>query len=158
MNPLTANQMAQAAREAAATTHRPYDPSATFWHGGAPGRHLDELLLPRTRTGYNSGPVHTIDPSIIKSAGLTPDWCPSDLVYVTTVHWIAWHFALKHDGGMIYTVRPYEPITPDPLSTDSWGCHSARVLEMTVAPTLDTLAAKERYAREAWLFDKSRHH
>ena len=99
-----------------------------FYHGGASGRHVGDLLLPPSRTSARPNEC-----SALYGAGVYD----SGRVYVLTDRDLAWAFAVRRPGeiGALYRVEPRTPIDPDPDIAGleppvSFTCASAVVAEV----------------------------
>jgi len=99
-----------------------------YWHGGAPGLSVGDVILPPSTTGT----PHILC-AYMGDEGERPGW-RRDRVYVTTRREVAVVFAaLFLGGGAVYLVHPSKPLEPDPDSPDlntSQACLAARVLSV----------------------------
>lgn len=113
-------------------------PKRRLWHGGAPGRHVGDLLLPPTDTGLG---FTRRDQSVLE--GLDQIGQRSDRVYVTPDRRFALAFAsswspdgVRYRGGSLYIVECDE-LEPDDdllsLPGQSFQAASARVLRVAKA-------------------------
>ncbi|MEV0584056.1 hypothetical protein [Nonomuraea sp. NPDC050310] len=113
-----------------------------YWHGGAPGLQVGDLILPGRPNfvdgcavcdAHRAGQSHAFDP-------LTQH---TDRVYITTDREYARFYASKYPKGDLYTVVPVGELT---LSSEdhfpSWHVAQARVV--SVYDRYVTLTAKQR--------------
>lgn len=102
-----------------------------WYHGGPPGRAVDEQLLPPATTGAPRLSDHA-------PAGAATAHVRDDCVYVTPDINVAAMYAVGHRGGVVYRVQPDGPLERDPdyLGPDaaSWQTTAATVLEVIPVP------------------------
>lgn len=87
-------------------------PGPTYWHGGAPGRAVGDLLHPAATTG--ASPTGDAD-----YADLAADVYDTGYVYITTNRDLAVAFAAipsenQDQHNLLYRVQPLGPVQTDP--------------------------------------------
>ena len=99
-----------------------------FFHGGAPGLRVGDLIEPRPAEDT----AHLVDGCPVcetrrTGAPLDTDDNDPTLVYVTTDREYARVYAAGYPDGGLYVVEPVGDLTPSPDPVPSWGCPAARV-------------------------------
>ncbi|OZC62750.1 hypothetical protein CH276_14110 [Rhodococcus sp. 06-470-2] len=121
--------------------------SERFWHGGAPGLRVGDIIEPRPN-GDTSHLVDDCPTCEARRAGnpLTDDDNDSGLIYVTTDRNYARVYAAGYPRGALYRVEPIGEAVDrsehDPAP--SWGYPSARVLAVYDACVTMTPAQMRR--------------
>jgi len=117
--------------------------SRRYWHGGAPGRHVGDLLLPPDETGVT--PVAAFCPE-----GLDASHVRTDRVFLGSDRSIAQLFAAMHPSGagVVYEVEPAGEVEPDPdyLEEPCLSWQVSRALVISVHPLPETEIARIRWA------------
>jgi len=110
----------------AAAPQVPPSPIA-YWHGGAPGLKVGELILPPSTTCTSITLGAYMGEGEKARAGYR-----ADRVYVTSLQEAAeLYAALYPDGGWVYRVQPWLPLEVDPDCTEpglSYACLGARIV------------------------------
>ena len=99
-----------------------------YFHGGAPGLKVGDLIEPQP---LGDG-AHLVDGCPTCEARKSGQQLPTDnldasLVYVTPDREYARVYAAGYPGGALYVVEPIGDLTPSPDPVPSWGCLAARV-------------------------------
>jgi hypothetical protein len=141
------------------TDRPPVTAPIVFYHGGRPGLHVGDFLLPPTESGVAAS-VDRLDlDGVHANLAQAASWIRRDHVYLTSSKNDAAVYASLHQlgtptrGGDVYRVEPVGATEPDP---DYCGpdtvvhCARARIVEIvdthvrrgSVEPTTDTLYAR----------------